>query len=306
MERLQSVYVKRVIGATQTTSKLCVEGDTGLEKLSVRRDRLKLRYYGYLINLPSSRFVRKVLKMQEAELKVGRGKASWLAATHQLLLHYGLAEHRWADSVPARWKSLVDDAVMRTRAAEWLAELDTHPELSIYRMVVARPALRPYLRFPRERTRLKFALRTNGLPLNAVDTPMRSLEGEARLCPMCELDEEETVVHFLSRCTTLQRQREALLDDLMRSLDRFPSVAEKCVRDIVGMTDIEFACTVLRSEFVSWTESAQGRDVFVIWRCIERSMLRFVESCWLFRQRALLWRTASNNKACIAVLHRWC
>ena len=207
-EKLQREMAKRILGLKESTNNEVVLGELGWWKLKARRDMLRLRYWGRLINMKQGKLPRKVY---EWELRRQKGKRSWTMYTKRLLVELGMEDY-WKEQrvkeTRGEWGELVSKKIQEREQREWRLTIQERPRLRTYRLVKKNLEYESYLDIEDEAGRKALARLRSGTNVLRIETGRHEgLERRDRLC-WFGCDEVEDEQHFLKECWMYEDLRE--------------------------------------------------------------------------------------------------
>ena len=207
-EKLQREMAKRILGLKESTNNEVALGELGWWKLRARRDMLRLRYWGRLINMKQGKLPRKVY---EWELRRQKGKRSWTMYTKRLLLELGMEDY-WkkqrVNETREEWGELVSKKIQEREQRDWWLAVQERPKLRTYKMVKKKMEYESYLDIEDDAGRKAMARMRSGTSVLRIETGRHEgLERRERIC-WFGCDEVEDEQHFLKECWMYEDLRE--------------------------------------------------------------------------------------------------
>lgn len=285
LERVQLHAARSILGCFEGTATVAVRAELGLQPLAVRRRLARLRWYGLLKSMPSSRLPAAVYSASSQALGGARWQRVWaarmradwekqramLAAGGEAGTHVPQLDAFYAASGEGAFRKEAQEVV--SNAADSAARLEMESRSTLQHLPhisLRRGAIQPYMVHPHQRgvgTWLKMKCRTGTLEVNAL---LRSRQQEANAaCPLC--GELESVTHFLISCPAFDERRERLFQRLRGAFR-----SEAAYQEFRGASDVMMAANVLSDLYWSrlrWLEEANA------------AVCDFLRDAWDDRQR---------------------
>lgn len=211
-EKLQLEIGRRILRCSGKTSNDFVLGELGFWRLKARRDFARLRFWGFLTTLDSSRLLKRIYLARKIDDEEGK-PSEWCRYTRNLLKQLGLYEYWRTQSLSGsleQWKEKLRRVIHSREEKLWRKRILKKPKLRLYRTFKFKLRLEDYLI-------------TNPVPLlgRCIFTSLRSgtnqlrietgrhcgEEEKDRLCQMCTLGKIENEVHFLTECPSYEERR---------------------------------------------------------------------------------------------------
>lgn len=227
MKKLETVQHKMgcaILGLPTSTSATYVRSELGLVQIATRQDDLRLRWWRRLAVSKQNRLLYKIWMKrceQVREMRT-RGRLSICVKLKEVLLKHGF-ENEWMDPMSVtdislqQWEKRVEDAmkeheqkIIEEKKEENREKLGEQME----KVVLEEPSFKAYLRNRNTGDGVWLQSRCRSNMLRVLDVIGRQQrpeqEREQRMCKMCNR-EEETVMHFVARCTSYTQQRQQLI-----------------------------------------------------------------------------------------------
>lgn len=217
LEKGQLNFFKRLFCLPRNTSNPTLRLELGVDKLECKIVDLTLRFIIHILKLPDNRLPKKCYLRHLELYNAGsrNPKYNWIAQVDKFLRKIGYSDF-WSNVDPRFWedkrKSIRDELQLLSRRED----LSVYCESTFCQIKIPREQhLASYLnsRCPFTTKRLIIQLR-----LASKYTCLFTMKGDTykidpnQLCTLCNLNENETIVHVLFRCPIYRGIRNALLD----------------------------------------------------------------------------------------------
>ena len=131
-EELQRKIARRILRVSKRTSNEVVLGELGWMTLKARRRMLQLFFWAKILEMPRTRWVKRVYQEARRRLQTHPNRVNWCSSTRDALDELGLGEHWVSQSVPPDWKELVRQKALEREERDWRERMDTKPKLDTY------------------------------------------------------------------------------------------------------------------------------------------------------------------------------
>jgi hypothetical protein len=223
LEVCQNRVGRVALGANRYVGVEAIRGDMGWSTFRERVMKSGMNYKIRLERMDRERWPRKVYEWNS-------GKSKWERGCKKMVNECGfqkLERHRMAgnglggwmtlndrgfgvDWDERKWKTVIDVKVKEIGVRKWRQGMSTKSTLEWYERK-ARPMSERWYDGSWG-SQLLFKARSQSLEVNA--RTYRWNESRSKVCEMCDLNENETVVHVLVECNRYERERTRLLEVL--------------------------------------------------------------------------------------------
>ena len=222
LESTQFQFGKFLFRAPNGTSKATVLGELGWKSISSLQDRLRLKFYDRLIKMEEHRWPKMILLQLFGMIRTGKSITwPWVKHMKNLLTSIGL-DHIWCNDSPVN-RHWINSAIRIHNSQQYDIFLSN---MTPCKAMVFRNKhelkLEDYLKDPisPEESILKFKARAEVLEMEGRKLSWKSYNGNGN-CTNCNLQEQETVTHFLLICPSYSKERISLFtnpeDELTRA-----------------------------------------------------------------------------------------
>ena len=215
-EQIMRKVGKTLLGLPRTANNEVVQGELGWWSMESRRDLLRLKYWGRVLNMPLERLPRQVY---ESSRKITENlPGSWTHTTKSLLINLNLtaAWHHQKVGDMKDWTVLVKQCLKDRESREWKSSILTKSKLKLYSVLKTKLVREDYLDFdsPKSYRTLVTQFRCGSNELR-LDMGRRKKENRNdRLCLMCVTGKVEDEKHVLLECYIYSEFRDKLFDDV--------------------------------------------------------------------------------------------
>lgn len=250
-ETLQREMARRILGARTHTPNDSVLGELGWMQLSARRDLSRLKWWGKIVEMPSSRITKQIYskskeqtelkwsgrgeaKRNESEKKRGskseekrkpkpkmtRNKMTWCDETKELMMELEM-ETEWRTEkigTQEEWTRKVTTKIHQKEQREWRARMKTITKLDNYRKWKKQLKPEQYLqggdlvKLNRYWTQLRVG--SCELRVETMRFGRDSRERKDRQCVLCAEGGVEDEEHLLFDCTTYTQIRNEMMNEI--------------------------------------------------------------------------------------------
>ena len=266
-EALQRQVGKRILRVSKNTANEVVMGELGWLSLKGRRMMLRLNFWAKILQMPESRWVRRVYNESRRRLLTHPRRKNWCSYTRDCLERLGMLRLWGSEVLPGEWNIILRERIRQLEEREWLESMENKPKLVTYRRWKTKLEREPYLDLKDASARRALTELRSGTNKLRVDTGRwelypselsgpeatgRRLHREERLCRQCFRDVEDER-HFLLECPEYKEVRKQFLDELEKD-------SPECVIDLkrVIRTDDDLD---RQHEAISWAMNNEYRLV---------------------------------------------
>lgn len=211
--KLETV-VHRAIKAYLGVGKMCptpvILGDTGWGTAKTRRRLKIIHQWNKLMATPPNKLTHKVF-IQDIVL-AKRGKNTWAKDVNRIMSLCDMPFNYQMEPINI---NVVTDKLNKIEEEEWRNEMQTMTKLNVYKTFKQERKIEPYVTAPylnyRQR-RVLASARAGTLPLEIERGRWRGIPAERRICKQCEMQQIETVEHFMLECPYNQQERVELFN----------------------------------------------------------------------------------------------
>ena len=225
LESWQYKVAKMIFSVNLNIPKSAMFQELGWEPINAFMDRQRVSYFSRLKGMPNSR----LCKLEFNELhSLPNGTCKYLNYIKDILTSTGLDHYFTSDIKFGTFNRIFGDQV---RCKE-LLEISKKTSLGAYTNMNIKSGKQEYLYGIGDfrSSRLKLLARTNYLPLN--DTLKQLHIKDSATCPLCS-NADETLEHFLLKCTAFEAIRRQLIESVCDFTSSFIDL---------GFTDLSPMC----------------------------------------------------------------
>ena len=227
LESWQYKVAKMIFSVNLNIPKSAMFQELGWEPINAFMDRQRVSYFSRLKGMPNSRLCKLVFNELHS---LPNGTCKYLNYIKDILTSTGLDHYFTSDIKFGTFNRIFGDQV---RCKE-LLEISKKTSLGAYTNMNIKSGKQEYLYGIGDfrSSRLKLLARTNYLPLN--DTLKQLHIKDSATCPLCS-NADETLEHFLLKCTAFEAIRRQLIESVCDFTSSFIDL---------GFTDLSPMCQI--------------------------------------------------------------
>lgn len=216
LEKGQLNFFKKILCLPRNTSNSILRLELGIDKIELRIVDLTLNWIIHLLKLPNTRLPKKCF-LRHLELYrsgVRNVKYNWIAQVNEFLLKVGYGEI-WVNEDPQFWeekRQSICDALKSVLKQQDLAKYydSTFCQIKLSRELSSVDYLQNRCSFTRKRLLSQLRLASKYICLITIKGLTYKIYPD-QLCTICNLNENETIIHILLKCPLYQNLRDVLL-----------------------------------------------------------------------------------------------
>jgi hypothetical protein len=216
LENLQYHMARIILKAPRNVAKEALYGDLGWQSIDSTQDNIRVQYFYRLKNMDKDRLPKllfNAIVYAENKLKWG-----WLNNIKSSLDKCNMLGFYNKETDSINWSNSFKHVNKRVDQTSWMNRALGKSSLTNYVRHKDQPSLEPYLldKTNFKGSNLKFKARSNSLGLEGRKAAWS--EANMGLCKICNLNESETVDHFMFICTKLADVRSKYFKELEEEL----------------------------------------------------------------------------------------
>ena len=188
-----------------------------------RRDYLRLKYWGRIVNYKDSRLVKIIYRYRMRCCNDRIGRDGWCRQTKLLLEDLGLEEY-WRNESQVKeiglemWDKLIFEKIRQSEEKRWRDNMEKKSKLRTYRQIKSVLRLEQYLIDDSWRLGRKMMtrLRSGTNELEIEKCRWKGVSVEDRLCCVCSNGEVEDEAHAIDRCSLYDSRRNSMWSQIER------------------------------------------------------------------------------------------